>query len=193
MKTVVANITTWEGQDLDAEHYYCDYAIVDKPIETFTIYGYGFRGQELTRKLSEVEATKLSIKDGFKWHTDDDTNRFNSFRQIHDTLIERFKEYDIITYFSGRPYKSMLYIQDGMNKGVSALGDIWVEVPRTFYADLVDLSKVRVRCERCQKELEDISDLFVLEKCIGRDLYRTYPDESDCCSKPDLMWNVLLY
>ena len=198
---IIANITTYVGMDGDAEHYYCSVGKIDNCTSYYPM-PYSKKDDELHRKLSSnVEVLKLNKKDRYnRFELGDTTNRFNSIDEIHSTLLETYPNEDLVTYYESSPFKEMLFISNGVNLGYKGLGEIWLNVPRSCWKDLLpnDLSEVKIKCLSCGAEhsLEDlIKDEFDYE-IEKRTLCEFATKKRDmlepCCIYPDLVWNILL-
>jgi len=198
---IIGNITTFIGMDGDAEHYYCSFGEIDKP-NKFNPMPYVSNDNELFRKLSSnIEVLKLIKKDRYsRYKLGDETNRFNSIQEIHDTLIEKYSNDDIVTYYESSPFKDMLFILNGENLGYKAIGEVWTNVPRSCWKDLLpeDLTEIKIKCFNCAQTLsiEDILDDSTHHKIENRELVNFNINKRDmlepCCHYPDLVWNILL-
>lgn len=198
---IIANITTYIGMDGDAEHYYCSLSQVENPSRLYPM-PCNKKDRELQRKLTSVaEVTKLNKKDrwsGMKLGCY--TNRFNSIEEIHSTLLETCGNEDLVTYYESSPFKEMLFISNGVNLGYKGLGEIWLNVPRSCWKDLLpnDLSEVKVKCLSCGTEhsLEDLIEDEIDYSIEKRTLYKFTVNKRDildpCCSYPDLVWDTIL-
>lgn len=139
---IIANITSWIGQDSFAIHYYCEYRIVDDlddMLPSKYYQGGSFNKDELDRVITDQAEVDLAIERdeycGFKIGAR--TAKFNSIEEIHSELRNRFQFQDIITYYEGQIFKEMLYIYDGVNLGVEGFGEQFTQVPRSCYIDLI--------------------------------------------------------
>lgn len=198
---IIANITTYSGQDAEAEHYYCSVGEIET-LSRFIPMPYYKKEVELYRKLtSNIEVLKLNKKDrysGFK--LGDMTNRFNIIEEIHSTLLETYPSDDIITYYESMPYKEMLYLIGGENLGYKGLGETWTNVPLSCWKDLLpdDLSPIKVKCLNCGNEhiLEDLIEDEIEYSIEKRTMLKFSVRKRDmldpCCSYPDLVWNTIL-
>lgn len=194
---IIANITSFEGQCADAEHFYCQYLeMPDKEIKkTCPIGRYG--NEELKRVLnSEYEVAKLNKKDGYRsYRLGIETNRFNTIEEIHELLKEKFPTQTIVTYYEDRIFKDMLYWKDGKNLGVEVFGEVWTEVPTSVWKDLLP-SEIKIKCEDCGHEykLEEVTieqDGYAEGRTLVKFL-RKYDLDEPCCDDVYLLWNVIL-
>lgn len=199
---IIANITTWRGQDSEAEHFYCSIGEVENVQKLFPI-PYFKKELYLHRTLTSLtEVNKLNRKAGpySRISLGDLTNRFNSIEEIRDELIKTYPNNDIVTYYESSPFKEMLYIKDSIDLGYEGLGEIWLNVPSSCWKDLLpkDLTKIKVHCLNCSKEhlIEDIVDEEQFYHIEDRTLVKFTIKKRDisdpCCSYPDLVWNIIL-
>jgi hypothetical protein len=192
---IQANITTYVGQDMEAEHYYCHYfhEFQDKPAPK-QYNGSRWRDEELKFSLTESECVALNKKDrGYRHRVGDTTNRFASHRQIHEELLKQFPGQTIVCYDDGRVSKDMLYIVRGKeNLGYKFFGEVWTSVFSSVYKDLLP-EDTKYRCYHCKKEYEfdDIShervwgDRTLVEFLKKRDM-------DDPCDCYELEWNAVI-
>jgi len=202
-KMIEANITSYIGQDMEAEHYYCNYIEIDERVPR-NATSVGFGSEELFRKIktdreSKYLTKKASGRGGYRYRIGNEINRFNTFAEIHEELIELFPNHTIVTYYEGQFFSEMLYYKDGKNLGVKAFGEVWSDVPSSFYKNLIPPPEdYIIRCENCKKEykLEEVSEERFLEieqkdwvKFLRPyDLYEIEP----CCKPFILEWNVII-
>jgi len=198
---IIANITSWEGQDLSAEHYYCNYREVDDlhgKLPSVYYSGPSYIMGNLERKITtQEEVDYLNGKDGTGgYHIGASINRFKKIKDIHDLLLETFKNTDIITYYDKKIFKDMLCIIDGVVKDYTIFNDPFTSVPNSCFKDLLpaDMSDVKIKCYACGvfHELEDVTSE---EEYNGRTWLRflSKRDVDDpCCNRFELLWNVVL-
>jgi hypothetical protein len=195
---IIANITTYEGQCLDAEHYYCSHEEVVDDNKPSIQYGGGWSKTDLKRSIiTEDEAKKLNIKDNYSgWHVGCETNRFNSIEEIHNKLIELYSDQIIVTYYNGILFKEMLYYKNGINLGYKEFGEIWNYVPNSCYKHLLpeDLNIVKIKCDDCGHEykLDEVSEENFWDGKILIDFYKKRNINEPCCKYFNLMWNIIL-
>ncbi|MCK9574794.1 MAG: hypothetical protein WC979_02935 [Candidatus Pacearchaeota archaeon] len=192
---IVGNISTFEGQCADAEHFYCRYIEIENYVPKIHALSTS-HGEDLQRIITdEAELKYLERKDGYCClHIGSSTGRFQTIEQIHEALIAKFPNQDIITYDESRIFKDMLYIKDGVNVGVKFFGDVWLDVPRSVYMDLLpDKSTIKVKCDDCGQfhELDEIAEETAH---MGRPLlqFMRKSEIDKCCNYCNLMWNVIL-
>ena len=94
---IISNITSFEGQCSDAEHFYCSYDIVDNDTKIRICCDEG--EHNLRRRILDQEAVDhLNEKDSWSgWHIGMRTQKFQSIDQIHEKLKEIFPDQNIIT------------------------------------------------------------------------------------------------
>lgn len=195
MNMIVANITSFDGQDMEAEHFYCTYD--ETEYKTPTIYTMIGRKYELKRVLTDQsEVDYLNKKDTSNcWHVGLTTNRFKSIKSIHIALKNLFKNKIIVTYYKGKIFKEMLYFKDGKNLGYKVFGEVFTHVPNGVFKHLLPTyDKIKIKCEDCGKEhkFEDIiSEQSYGDKTIINFLNKWDVDEP-CCEYFNLLWNVIL-
>lgn len=197
---IIANITSFEGQDLVAEHYYCSYRGIgnlgDK-LPTKTYSGSSFEKDELYRLITEQkEANYINKKDGGRsYHIGTKTNRFQSFNQIHSKLIELFPNEDIVTYYESQLFKEMLYIKDGINLGIKGFGEVFTYTPTSCYKDLLPSpDSIIIKCEDCGKvyTLDEVTyERELFDRTLIQFIKKRDMDEV-CCEYFNLTWNVVL-
>jgi hypothetical protein len=202
---ITANITSYIGQDLEAEHYYCEYEEIPDSFPSKTFNGSSFGDKELKLSLTESQAKNLNKKDGHHiYKVGTKTNRFDSIKQIHDELKKVFENQIIVTYYENRIFKEMLYLKDGVNLGYKAFGEVWNSCPNQCWSDLIP-KDVKVKCE-CGKEytLDQVSYERTSNDNYNDGKERTitifykkreFEDETGedlCCKYFYLMWNVIL-
>lgn len=198
---IIANITTWIGQDTFAIHYYCEYRIVDdldNKLPSTYYQGGSFNKNELQREITDqAEVDAAILRDeycGFKIGVN--TIKFNSIEEIHNELIKLYKYQDIVTYYEGQIFKEMLYIYDGINLGVKGFGEQFVQVPRSCYIDLIpeDRSTIKLKCDNCGHEYS--LDEVAYEREYGDRNLLQFVSKKDideiCCKYFELNWNVIL-
>lgn len=200
MKTfIVANITSYIGQCVEAEHFYCTiYKNIQISIEEGGKELHRCRTsysdkEELYKILTEEDAKALSNKDiGFKWRVGDEVNRFISIEEINQELLKRFPEDNIVTYYECQPHKEMLIKIDGEIKSIDFLGEVWSSFPESVWKDLLP-ENYKVKCE-CGEEYnkEEIQEMMLIYNYDERELVCFDIDKCDCCRRPYLMWNVIL-
>ena len=193
---IIANITTFEGQDMNAEHYYCGYRILLEERKP-PVHSMGSFGEiELMRKITSTnEAVYFNKKDSARcWHIGSELNRFDSIEDIHKELLRLFSDQTIVTYYEGAIFKEMLCYISGVNVGYSYFGEVWLNVPRSCYYDLLPAEgKIKVKCVVCGTEYP----LWEVAQCgdhQGRGLVQLYErrEMDDICDCFDLVWNVVL-
>lgn len=195
---IIANITSYVGQCVEAEHYYCSYyknvmIDTDKNITTLHCCRTSVNQEELYKELSEEDAKKLTQKDGQHiWRTGAISNRFNSFEEIHNELLKLYPDANIVSYHECSPFQEMLIRIDGEIKGINFLGEVWSYVPNGVYKDLLP-KHFKIKCE-CGKEYgeDDYQDIMVEQNYGDRTIIIFDNDICDCCDRPYLMWNVIL-
>jgi PHP family Zn ribbon phosphoesterase len=198
---IFANITSYIGQDMDAQHYYCHYKeMEDRKITQHCPIG-SSGNDELMRKITtEKESKYLTNKSGgggFRYKIGMETNRFNTFEEIHNALKEKFPNQTIVTYDEGQIFQEMLYWKDGVNLGVKAFGEVWLSLPTSCYKDLLPpLDQIKIRCQDCGTEynFDDVTDERNYDgRAWIKFLTRSRDLEIDtCCSPLYLEWNVIL-
>lgn len=201
-KMLIANISTYINVDDEAEHYYCSVGNMREGVTKFVPMPIFIKETDLYRKItSNAEVTKLNKKDrycGIK--LGDSTNRFNTFKEIHDTLMETYPGHDIISYFEYKPFKEMLFIQSGKILTYKDLGEVFYNLPHNCWKDLLpdDLSEVKVKCLFCGSEhsLEDLIDDEIDYEIEKRTMFKftLYKNNmlEPCCGYPQLAWNIIL-
>ncbi len=198
---IIANITTWRGQDIFAIHYYCEYRKVDDLVDKLPSKNYqggSFNKEKLERVITDQAEVDLAIERdeycGFKIGRT--TTKFNSIEEIHSELRNQFQFQDMVTYYEGQLFKEMLYIYDGVDLGVQGFGDQFTSVPWSCYIDLIpdDRSAIKIKCENCGHEYT--LDEVAYEREWGeRNLLQFIPKkdmDETCCKYFDLIWNVIL-
>ena len=199
-KMIEANISSYIGQDNEAEHYYCHYreAEYEQPRKYGSV-GYG--SEELFRIITDQkEVSHLQRKDRHSWiKIGSKTNRFATIEQIHEELLNMFPNVNVVTYEDNQPFKGMLCIIGGINLGYKGLGELWLSVPHTCWKDLLpNKSEIVIKCENCGEIIcfEDIvMDEYFYEienKTIVKFATRGYEMSDKCCKYPELVWNVIL-
>lgn len=199
-KMIIANITSFEGQCSEAEHYYCTYRKIKNsdnlPSKTYS--GPYFDRNQLTRIITDQnEADYLKQKDGYgNFRIGKEINRFNSIEQIHSKLIELFPDRDIVTYYKDQLFNNMLYIKNGVNLGIKAFGEVFSTTPTSVYKDLLPSPElIKIKCEYCGKEftLDDVTydREWIDNRTLVKFLKKSEMDEP-CCKYFDLVWNVVL-
>lgn len=110
MKTVVANISSYAGISVNAEHVYCKYKVFDRIIDilhnTYDLDDFSasstINGEELKWYPNEEQAKYLEDKDGassycdFEYYMTFGTIRFNSDHQITMELRKQFPDCNLI-------------------------------------------------------------------------------------------------
>ena len=188
---ILANITSYIGQDLEAEHYYCSYIISSNEIPKQ--HNSSGDKNELLRVLNESQARNLNLKDGSHYRIGDKTNRFDSIEQIHKTLIKKFPKENIVTYKDDKVFKEMLCVVEGKNLGYKYFGEVWVTVPYSCFKDIIP-KEHKIKCYHCNREylLEDVS----IDQCWNDNrtgvVFLKRRDVDDHCDCYDLVWNVIL-
>lgn len=197
-KFIVANITSFMGQCVEAEHYYCSFykdilIDIDKGVEQLHHCRTSSNREELYKVLNEKDAELLSKKDGyFGWKVGDKVNRFNSIEELKQELLKQLPDDNIVTYYECQPHKEMLIKIDGEIKSIDYLGEVWSSLPKSVYKDLLP-EHFKVKCE-CGKEYnkEEIQEMMLSYKHGERELICFDIDLCDCCKRPYLMWNAIL-
>lgn len=197
-KFIVSNITSFMGQCVEAEHYYCSFykdilIDIDKGVEQLHHCRTSSNREELYKVLNEKDAELLSKKDGyFGWKVGDKVNRFNSIEELKQELLKQLPDDNIVTYYECQPHKEMLIKIDGEIKSIDYLGEVWSSLPKSVYKDLLP-EDYKVKCE-CGKEYskEKIQEMMLTYKYGERELACFDIDLCDCCKRPYLMWNVIL-
>ena len=195
---IIASITSFDGQCADAEHYYCNYTKTEETEIKSDFYAYHNRtdNTELTRKITSAkECLHLNKKEGRgSWKIGRDTEKFNSYSQIHKLLIEMFPEETIITYKERDIFKDMLYYKDGKNLGYKAFGEVFSSCPSSCYTDLLPpIDEIKIICE-CGHEYK-LEDVTTEQDWEGRKLTtfkRKKKMDKLCCRDFYLEWNVIL-
>jgi hypothetical protein len=195
---IIANITDYIGHDVSAEHYYCNYCIVDDVIPKPSYNESNCDSYELKKSITASEAEELNEKDSWNgWRKGMKTGRFKLIKHIHSALLKKFKNQIIVTYYEGKIFKEMLYFKDGTNLGYKFFGEIWSYCPTSVYKHRLpeDLNDVKIKCDDCGKEykLEEVS--YERPWTEGRTLIQFYKEkemEETCCNDFVLMWNVVL-
>jgi len=194
MRFIEANITTFIGQDCDAEHFYCYYKINDDK-NNLKSCSVSQHDEELTKPLNIESRIKLRKKDGYCFG--DTTTRFDSIYEIHKLLVALFPNENIITYDECRPFREMLCIIDGENKGFEYIGEVWTCLPRSLFKDLIVGHNYKIRCCNCSKEFsldEVIIDEYdnEIEKRPWVKFIKYSRDlDNPCCKRPELEWNLI--
>jgi len=194
---IVANITSYDGQCVDAEHYYCVYAEIEDTEHKKDYNSYKIPGEEMEfrRRIStQKEVDYLNRKEtGTSWRIGRKTIKFNTTEDINAALIKLFPDQTIITYYKEDLFKEMLYYKDGKNLGYEAFGEVWTEVPTSWYKDLLP-PKIKIKCEDCGKKYK-LEEVTTERGWDGRQLIqfkKRYEMENPCCKDFYLMWNVIL-
>lgn len=192
MKWIVGNITTFRDADpVMAEHYYCRYSEIEW-MSPYPTYGYLPKSTPLERILdSEKEAKYLTDKQGgYVYKVGDEVGVFVTIDQLHQTLIDKFPDSNIITYIHGRAFKDMLCIENGVNIGFDKFRGEWFGFPSGFYAYELwrPIEETIVRCYYCKKEynLADIAETRNNGEhyIIPEDIYDL--EINWCCDRVDL-------
>jgi len=189
---ISANITTYQGQCGDAEHYYCSYRRIDDEFPA-TNSGATFGREDLKHPLSYAQAVALSRKERFPWKEGTMSNRFDTIEEIHEYLKITFPNETIVTYYEGQLFKEMLYIKDGINLGYEAFGEVWSAVPRSVYKDLIP-ENAKIKCYDCGHEYS-LDEVTSERNWGGRTLVEFLSRreiDDPCCKSFDLEWNVIL-
>ena len=197
---IEANIDSYIGQDNEAEHYYCKYGKVDhdQPRKSCSI-GYG--STELKRVIVDpLEVLHLKKKDRYNGiQLGSETNRFNTFEEIHNELLKLFPNENIITYENNQPFKEMLCFIGGVDLGYKGLGEVWLSVPHTCWKELFpDKSEIIIKCENCG-QIHNFEEIVIDEyyyeiekRTLIKFTTRGYEMNDRCCKYPELIWNVIL-
>lgn len=193
---IIANITTFEGQCADAEHYYCHYEV--NPWKTPSIYysGASWGSEELNRVIDDQkEVDYFQKKDKFSGiRLGRKTNRFNTIEQIHEVLIKTFPDQDIVTYYESRIFKGMLYIVNGINLTYKEFGEVWVAVPTSVFKDLLpDFSEIKIKCGDCGHEytMDEVSEVLEYNNREWVKFLHKRDMDDICCKYFALEWNVI--
>lgn len=197
-KFIVANISSYIGQCVEAEHYYCTIykniqIDIDKNISVLHHCRTSFEKEELYKVLSKEDAETLNKKDNYSfWEEGSKVTRFNSIAEIKEELLKQFPNDNIVTYEDCKPHREMLIKIDGEIKSIDFLGEIWNTVPNSVWKDLLP-EHFKVKCE-CGKEYseEEVQELIFTHKIGNRELAVFDIDFCYCCKRPYLMWNVVL-
>jgi len=197
---IEANITSYIGQDNDAVHYYCHYDEENYEIpKKYGSVGYGC--DELFRTITDtIEVIRLNNKDrAHGIRLGGKTNRFNTFEEIHNELLKKFPNENIVTYQDNQPFREMLCFIDGHDLGYKGLGELWLNVPHTCWRDLLpNEGEIIVKCEHCgtvHTFEEIVMDEYYHEiekRTLIKFATRGYEMNDRCCKFPDLVWNVIL-
>jgi hypothetical protein len=190
---ITGNISTYIGQDGDAEHYYCSYRISEDEFPK-TNSGGSYGRTDLKHPLSYAQASAMSRKDHFHWEEGTMSNRFDTIEEIHEYLKQKFPNEIIVTYYEGQLFKEMLYIKEGKNLGYEAFGEVWSCVPRSVYKRLLP-ADLKIKCCECGHEykLEEVtSERSWGEETLVQFLDKRDLEEDPCCKYFDLEWNVIL-
>lgn len=191
---IYANINTYAGMCGDAEHYYCQYIEQnsdDIPNEK-RVYGgddlkFEIKSSNFCRELNKKDTTS-------RWHVGMETVRFSSIEDIHDELIRKFSDKNIVTYYNSEIFKEMLIYIDGKRYGFEYLGEQFVDLPTSCYRDLVK-PDCTIKCIICGKTFS-LDEIFTLQSFGERDLLKNkYAHKSRfsiCCDDTYLKWNVIL-
>jgi len=190
---IIANITSFMSiGSVDAEHYYCSWDIIDQ--ETPKKYFDGSNHNKLERILDiESEVKALNKKDGRNsWHIGDSTGRFNTIDSIHQALLAEFPNENIVTYEEGELYKDMLCRLNGKNYGITYFGEIFDNIPSSFYTDLLPNNYI-IKCRECGREhkLNDISKTIEIDNGREWTKFNKTRDIERCCQDMELVWNVI--
>jgi hypothetical protein len=195
---IVANISTFRGQDVTAVHYYCSYEKIQESIPRK--YYNGGHNNEIKKTIkTQKEADSLNKKDNCwkfsLWKIGDKTNRFDSIDEIHSTLKKLFKKQTIVTYYECQLFRKMLYFKDGVNLGYKFFGETWNSCPSSVWKDILPKNEViKIKCGDCGKEynLEDVSYERECENRILIQFYRRSEMDEPCCKYFSLEWNIIL-
>ena len=184
-----ANITTYIGS-IDAEHYYCSWN--NKEERPKKHYSQTDSVKLMRTLTSEKEIEYLNNKGGKKLKIGDETERFNSEKEIHEELLNQFPDTDIITYRSSDIYNEMLCIYGGEDYGVDFFKGIFVDMPNSYYKNLTH-GEIIIKCEECGSihKLEDVSEERYLES-EQRDWIKFERNPDKCCEYMYLVWNQIL-
>jgi hypothetical protein len=198
---IIANITSWEGQDTSAEHYYCSYKEVDDLIDKLpSLYYSGpssIMGNLERRFTSQEEVDYLNEKDGMgSYHLGSKINRFKEIKDIHDILLEMFKGKDMVTYYEQKIFKDMICILGGVVKDYTIFKDPFTSVPSSCFKDLLpeDMSSVKIKCYACSA-FHEFEDVVSEDTYNGRDwikFLKRREVDAPCCNRFELLWNVVL-
>lgn len=192
---IIANITSYYGQ-ADAEHYYCEYHIIEEKTIDKQYNGTSYDETELKRKITSTnEAIYLNKKDSSNcWKIGSKTNRFNTIEEIHTDLINLFPDHTIVTYNEGILFKEMLCYVKGENLGYKYFGEVWNNIPTSCYKELLPTNGIKIKCDDCGKEysLDEVSyETEHLGKPLIQFMKKRDMDEL-CCKYFNLVWNVIL-
>jgi hypothetical protein len=188
---ITANISQYVG--MDAEHYYCTWKEVEESFPRPNSGG-SHGTQDLKHSLTYAQACALSRKDHYRWEEGTKTNRFDTIEEIHEELQNQFPNQTIVTYEDGQFYKDMLYIKDGVNLGIKAFGEVWVNCPQSVYTDLLPKEGIKIKCCDCGHEYT-LDEVTTERDWAGRGLtqfIRKRDMDDPCCDYFDLIWNVIL-
>lgn len=191
---ILANISTFIGQCSDAEHFYCEYEIVDDSYKPQPSEFLSINHSDLSRVLtSESEVIAINKKGGKgSARLGQNTFKFNSISQVQETLQEQFKGQNIVCYYEGKIFKEMLCIINGENKGYQFFGETFYRIPSSCFKDLIPENYI-IKCEDCGKTYT--LDEVAKEKEWGDRILVEFINEktikSKCCSEPYLIWNVV--
>jgi len=192
---IQANISSFIGQDNEAEHYYCHIDAVDGKIPPKQYNGSSFSDDEIDTELTEAEAVRLNKKDsfgGYRHKAGNRTTRFESINRVHQELLKRFPDQDIVSYEECLPFSKMICIIDGVDHGVKYFAGTFSHVPRSCYKDLVP-DTYKIRCHFCHKEYQP-DEVFEEIDWRGRPLiqFMKKRDVDDPCNCFELEWDVIL-
>ncbi|MDD5649094.1 MAG: hypothetical protein PHF86_01565 [Candidatus Nanoarchaeia archaeon] len=194
---IIANITTYIGQDSEAEHYYCFYQESTSTKPSLFYNGSSFNKIDLKRKLtSSSEIRNLNLKDRTaKWEFGEMINRFLTIEQILNTLKEQFKGQDIITYYESKIFKEMLCILKGVDYGYKFFGEVWIPIPTSCWSNLLpERNTIKIKCGNCGT-IHNFEDVIEEKEWDGKPLIQFYKKsevDDPCCKYYDLEWNVIL-
>lgn len=167
---IQANISSFIGQDGDAEHYYCHINVVEGKIPPKQYNGSSWGDDEIG----------------------DRTTRFESIDRIHKELLKRFPDQDIVSYDECQPFSKMICIVDGVDHGVKYFAGTFNHVPTSCYKDLVP-DTYKIRCHFCHKEYQP-DDVLEERDWGGRALiqFMKKRDVDEPCKCFALEWDVIL-
>lgn len=203
---IVANITSWAGYSVGAEHYYCTFGTaVEMPEKILTSNIFTVKDDEkLKRELTNLdEIAYLNKKDDYHFRVGAVVDRWNTIEDIHSELLKRFPNEDIITYYENQAFRDMLLILNGKNYGRSYFKNEWTYCPSSFWSDLIpeeELDSIIVRCDECQREFK-LKDVVVVKqredynnqgKLRGITIFKTKREMSiKCCNYYQPQWNTI--
>lgn len=201
MKFIVCNIHDFIGQCAGAVHFYVDvninvdYKISDNNLSLLSNYWViGSTYESLNKVITQEEADILNKIDGEEtYHEGMKCSRFNTIEEIHKTLLEKYPNENIVTFYEKKPFKKMMIKVNGEMKDYTCLGEVWDTLPMSVYSELIP-ENYKIRCYCCDHILtKEEMQPYITEKFNNRrPLTLIHIPCCPKCGENDLEWNVIL-